>query len=257
MSLLDFGPIYTNTGAILQIEYATKSAENGSTVIGINTQYGLIICVEKPIDSPLYKIDDEKRVHKIKSNIIIAGTGMLHDILPLKDVINNTLEMPLQIRNEISGNDIKKAVSYSASIFTKYYGMRPIGCHIMFGHSEKNIPVDGASSCKIGPDQKTKLIKTRLFVTDCSSLTKEVKAYAIGKGTSRAKTELEKLDIGSLTLYDAIDQAIRIMYKCFDPLKDKPFLLEVAVLTDKHREVEKSVVEEIAKNYKDLNVDDE
>lgn len=258
MSLLDFGPIYTNTGAILQIEYATKCAENGSTVIGINTKHGLVICVEKPKDSPLYNIKEEKRIQKFRSNILLVGTGLLHDLEPVKTRTSDRLWLSENYRYKISANEIKMAFSQAAHDFTIYYGLRPIGCNFMFGHSEKKVKIDGESSCQINKQSDDQIV-TRLFVTDCASVTKEVRAYAIGKGTARAKTELEKLnsDFHNMTLLDAIDHSIRIMYKCFDPLKDKPFFLEVAVLTDKIREVEDDLITEIAERYKDLNMDDE
>lgn len=258
MSLLDFGPIYTNTGAILQIEYATKCAENGSTVIGINTKYGLVICVEKPRDSPLYNIKEEKRIQKFRSNILLVGTGLLHDLEPVKAVTSKRLWISENYRYKISANEIKMTFSQAAHDFTSFYGLRPIGCNFMFGHSEQRVQIDGESSCKIN-NKMNNQIKTRLFVTDCASVTKEVRAYAIGKGTARAKTELEKLNSGfyGMSLLDAIDHSIRIMYKCFDPLKDNPFYLEIAVLTDKTREVDEDLVTEIAEKYKDLNMDDE
>ncbi|KRH93292.1 20S proteasome, regulatory subunit alpha type PSMA3/PRE10 [Pseudoloma neurophilia] len=259
MSLIDFGPIYTNTGAILQIDYATKCAESGSTVIGINTKYGLIVCVEKPIDSVLYKIKEEKRIKKFRSNVLLVGSGLLHDLEPIETQANQRLGLAEKYRQFISANEIKNAISASVHDFTIYYGVRPVGCHLMFGHSEKIKKMDGESACKIKNQTNQNEIKTRLYVTDCSSLTKEVHAYAIGKGASRAKTELEKLnaDFENMKPLDAIDHSIRIMYRCFDPLKDKPFFLEVALMTDKIQEVDDDVVTEISEKYKDLNMDDE
>ncbi|EJW05007.1 hypothetical protein EDEG_00887 [Edhazardia aedis USNM 41457] len=55
MVVLDFGPIYTDTGNIVQHEYARKCTSNGRTILAIKYSSGILIATENPIDSILYK----------------------------------------------------------------------------------------------------------------------------------------------------------------------------------------------------------
>merc|ERR1711917_29785 len=93
-----------------------------------------------------------------------------------------------------------------------------MGCNILF-------------ACRDTTNGKTDANRDslKLFTSNTTSLTKEVVAYAIGKGTNRAKTELEKEinNFATMNLQDATDLAIKIMFKSFDPLKDKEFIFEI------------------------------
>lgn len=231
---LDTGPFYTTTGSIPILEYAQKAADQGSTVIALKTSQGIIFCIEKIIDSKLYQHDQEKKHFLLKKNILMTYSGLIESDIR---AINSFVSQQMGLANDISkigSYDLKNAVCYVVGVFGKYYGCRPPGISMLYCH---------------GTEQK-------LFVTQPSSLTKEVYAYAIGKGSSRAKTELEKLS-PNLSLNDGIRESIKIMFKSFDPLKDKPFKLDVLVMNETMKMVDREYVQEIMEEFKDLNMDDE
>jgi len=266
---LDFGPIYTSTGIIHQIEYAKKCANNGSTLIAINTPTGCVFVAEKPRDSKLYDIKEEKRISRLKSNILFGGSGLDHDIIRMKLYASQQFSRIKQARAHVSPNDLKNTVSEIAHIFTTRYGCRPFGCNFLYAHSAHIPDIDGHSTTVINKKTEDSEIKTILFTTDCSGHTRTVNSYAVGKGSNTAITELEKLMASSrqsgendslylnFTVEEALDHGIRILHKCFDPLKDKEFDIEVGILAKQYRTIPDDEIERTRQPYLDLNVDDE
>lgn len=238
MVVLDFGPIYTPTGSIAQIDYAQKCANNGSTCIALKNNSGVLIVVEKPVESNLYIVSEDKRIKKLTKNCIIAATGLLSDTIFFNHIVQGDILQEKNYTEHISAGSIKRIISRHASEFTRYYGCRPLGVNILSAVNDTGV--------------------FTLYVTDTSSKTREVYGYAIGKGAARAKTELEKIKISELSYEQMIDNSIRIMYRCFDPLKDKPFELEIGFLgKDGYKEVPREKYAGFIDAYKDLNMDDE
>lgn len=93
--------------------------------------------------------------------------------------------------------------------FTLYSSVRPFGLSaLLFGRD----PELGA----------------QLYLIDPSGSYLGYRGAALGKGRQLAKTEIEKLDLDTLTLDQAVKEAARIVYKCHDENKDKDFELEMA-----------------------------
>ena len=57
-------------------------------------------------------------------------------------------------------------------------------------------------------------------------------ATAIGKGKNGAKSQLEKLDLSTLTAREAVMEAAKVIYAQHDPAKDKPIELEISWVCD-------------------------
>jgi 20S proteasome subunit alpha 7 len=57
-------------------------------------------------------------------------------------------------------------------------------------------------------------------------------ATAIGKGKNGAKSQLEKLDLSTLTAREAVVEAAKVLYMQHDPAKDKPIELEISWVCD-------------------------
>ncbi|KAF7682897.1 putative proteasome subunit alpha type-7 [Astathelohania contejeani] len=238
---LDFGPIYTPTGNILQIDYAQKCADHGNTCIGIRTNTGIVLVAEKPITTKLYKLSTDEAIRRVTSICNMTYSGLMtdgeHIYQCIKHDVFNYME---NMEEHVSPGMLKKLLSGVMSIFTRYFGCRPIGCNFIFGLLyDKNY---------------------NLLCCDPSGDVGFYKAHAIGKGATRAKTELEKLEIDNLSVEDAIDHAIRILYKSYDPLKDKEFEIEVSILSENtnyvFKKVDAAIINNIADKYKDLSIDD-
>lgn len=76
---------------------------------------------------------------------------------------------------------------------------------------------------------------------------------ATGKGRQTASSELEKLDLGSLSAEEAVKEAAKIIYLAHEDSKDKDFELEISWVSTSatggvHQYVPKELLEE-AKQY--------
>ncbi|KAM0687444.1 putative proteasome subunit alpha type-7 [Conglomerata obtusa] len=237
--LIDFGPLYTTTGNIHQLEYAQKCANNGSTCIAFKYKTGVIIATEKPIESVLYK--NTQRIKKVTPNIFMTYSGLLTDGGCLFEYVKNSLHGEMLTMEElISPGRLSYQVSEFLSYFNTKHGCRPVGCSFITGLVYKN---------------KYYLVKSE---PTASSLFCE--GTAIGKGMQRAKTELEKLDLEEMSFESAVENGVKILYQSYDPLKDKDFEIEMCYVGiesgNEIANVDKEMINRFVEKYKDLSIDE-
>ena len=67
---------------------------------------------------------------------------------------------------------------------------------------------------------------------DTSGVAHRFFATAMGKGKNGAKSQLEKLDLTTLTAREAVIEAAKVIYTQHDPAKDKPMELELSWICD-------------------------
>jgi 20S proteasome subunit alpha 7 len=242
-NILDFGPIYTQTGNLLQMDYAQKCADSGSTCIGIKTKTGVVLAVEKPIISPLHLGQHDKRIKQVAPNCLMVYTGLLSDGGYIYQYVKDGIysEAKDMEEEEVSPGVYKRVLSENLNIFGTYMGCRPIGCNFMSAIAYRG--------------------EFKLLGGDPTSKTSFYKGYAMGKGAQRAKTELEKLDFDNLGMQDAIDSCVRIMYKSYDPLKDKEFEVEMGCISVDtgylFKEISCNDLGPLIEKYKDISIDGE
>ena len=90
--------------------------------------------------------------------------------------------------------------------------MRPFGCSVLI-----------ASYSDEGP---------QLYALDPSGTSYRFFATAIGKGKNGAKSQLEKLDLTTLTAREAVTEAAKVIYSQHDPSKDKAIEIELSWVCD-------------------------
>lgn len=239
---LDFGPIYTSTGAITQIEYASKCADLGSTIVAIKSSKGIVIAVEKPRESKLIANTMNKRARRMCQGTFMTYSGLLSDGLYIFNSVKNDVLRHLETFEETpSPNILKGFVSQVVSVFTRYFSARPVGCQFVTGSFYNG--------------------KYRLLVTDCYSKTNFVKAFSVGKGASRANSELEKLEFTDATIEQMADDAVRILYKSYDPLRDPLFDIELVHLDETSQynvaEFDSNFLASLVEKYQYYSVDGE
>ena len=85
-----------------------------------------------------------------------------------------------------------------------------------------------------------------LFMLDPSGEAHRYFGTAVGKGRQQARTEIERLQLGSLTCRQAVVEVAKVLHKCHDE-KDKAFELEMSwVCADsgwRHQRVPKDVAD--------------
>ncbi|KAK6090404.1 hypothetical protein P3W45_000501 [Vairimorpha bombi] len=242
MAILDVDSIYTNTGSILQINYAQKAADNGNTCICLKNKRGVVFIAEKPIESNLYLSEKNHRIHKVTDSIYQVASGIETDLIYVNSNLkDNLIEEKHKNNMDISFECLRNQIVNLVQMFTRYSGVRPLGINIL-------------SCIKYNNDYK-------ILQTDCSGKSLFYKSAVIGKGARIAKTELEKLRLEEMSIDDLVENGIRILYKSYDPLKDKPFDIEVGVMCDdSNGEFLRLKYEQFSgfiEKYKDFSVDGE
>lgn len=191
--LIDINGRYTETGNLLQLEYARKAAGRGRTAIGIKFKDGVLLAVEKSRASRIVDVAANKVITPFTRAFAMAYSGLGHDnnvvAHLMKSFAKNVLKThERQPRQEEALETLRYYLRYfSASPYT-----RPVGCEFL------------VSSFADG--------KAHLVHVDPSGNTTKCRAYAIGESSQAAKTELEKLDVSAMSLDDAVRNAVRIFY---------------------------------------------
>jgi 20S proteasome subunit alpha 7 len=242
MSLLDFSQIYTTTGTISQVSYAQKAADSGNTCIGLKSRHGIVLLAEKPIVSPLYVSESDQRIEKLSSFIHTASSGMVSDAVYVAEHVKSMImDYKRRFEEDPVHQIVKVYIREAVHPFTRYMNTRVLGANFLTA-----VHKDGEYT---------------LLHTDCTGRTICYKASSIGKGSRRAKTELEKLDVEGMMVEELVDNGVRILYKTFDPAKDKDFDVEIGVMSSETNGTIRKLAREEVKVYVDrhshLNIDEE
>jgi len=229
--------VFSPDGRNFQVEYAIKAVESGGTSIGIRCKDGVVLATEKIISSKLLKPGSNKRIATVDRNVGIVCSGLIPDgrafITRARDESaswRSTYKGPIPVASLAS-----RLGSYMQA-YTLYDSVRPFGISAIIGgwDAEGNIAVDG----QVGAGPKAggggKLTDAAvggpgLYMLEPSGLYWGYYGAATGKGRQTAKAELEKLDLasGTLSIYDGVKEAAKIIYHAHEDSKDKEFELEM------------------------------
>lgn len=239
MAELDFDTIYSTNGTIIQHRYAKKRADNGSSVIALKNSIGAVIVASKPRTSKLHVQESDLRIRKISGNSFMSYSGILTDGFLLYTLVKNACQdYRKSYGMEASAEYLRKIIFDYLYIFTSRMSLRAIGANFLTVVKENN--------------------SFQIFLGEPNAEVSKWKACAVGTGSRRAFTELEKLDLEALNISEMLDNAIRILYRCHDPINDPEFDVEAVYVshdTDFIR-VDPSEVANIADKYKDISIDD-
>lgn len=175
----------------MQIEYALNAVNQGVTSLGIKATNGVILATEKKSSSSLINNEYQQKIAQITPDIAMTYSGMGPDFRVLCDATRTAAHSQYKrIYNEYPPTKIM--VSEVAKIMqeaTQSGGLRPYGVSLLVaGHDDDN--------------------GFMLYQVDPSGSYFPWKATAIGKGSSAAKTFLEKRWNEELELEDAIHTAL-------------------------------------------------
>lgn len=73
---------------------------------------------------------------------------------------------------------------------------------------------------------------------------------AVGKGKQNAKTEVEKLDLSSMTCRELVKEVAKVIYSVHDEVKDKHFELELSWIGKETRGTHQLVPQELYEEAK-------
>lgn len=223
------------------MEYASKAVENGSTSLGLKCKDGIILGVEKIIQSNLLVPSKNKKIQTIDRHIGAVYSGLIPDGRALvargRDEARSYKSLyksPILIPGFID------RIGLFVQNYTCYNSVRPFGINAIFGGVDEDGP--------------------HLYMIEPSGVYWGYNGAAAGKGRQIAKSELEKLDLSELSAKDAVKEALRILYLAHESNKDKEFEIELSWIcleSDwKHEFVPEELLEDAVK-YAEEDSDEE
>jgi len=165
--------IFSPDGRLYQVEYAREAVKRGTASIGIRTEKGVVLVVDKRIRSPLMERTSVEKIHKADDHVGIASAGHVADARQLIDFARRQAQVnQLRYGEPIGVETLTKAVTDHIQQYTQVGGARPFGVALIIGGIEDGEP--------------------RLYETDPSGTPYEWQALAVGADRGDIEDYLEE-----------------------------------------------------------------
>nr|VZI46527.1 unnamed protein product [Spirometra erinaceieuropaei] len=197
---------FSPDGRLFQVEYAIEATKLGSTGIGIKTPEGVVLAVEKRINSPLIVTNSVEKIFKISDHIACAVSGLVADARTLIDRARvETSHHWFVYNEEMNVEDVTQAVSNLALAFGDDDAepgamSRPFGVALLFAGHDENGP--------------------QLYHMDPSGTYIRYEAKAIGSGSEGAQQALQEVFKKDMTLNEACKHALTILRQVMEEKLD-------------------------------------
>lgn len=220
-----------------------KAVEHGSTSIGIKAKDGIVLAVEKIVNSKLLVPGKNRRIQTIDRHIGVAYSGLLPDG---RHFVNRGRDEARTFSNmykePVSVPHLMDRLGLYVQNYTCYNSVRPFGVVSIVGGVDANGP--------------------HLYMIEPSGAYWGYTGAATGKGRQTAKSELEKLNFEELTVREAVKQAARIIRQAHEDNKDKDYELEITWCSleetgGKHEFVPEDLLQEAIKFAQEDDEDDD
>jgi len=165
--------IFSPDGRLYQVEYAREAVKRGTASVGVRTDDGVVLAVDKRIRSPLMERTSVEKIHKVDDHIGIASAGHVADARQLIDFARRQAQVnQLRYGEPIGVETLTKNVTDHIQQYTQVGGARPFGVALIVGGVEDGEP--------------------RLYETDPSGTPYEWKALAVGADRGELQEYLEE-----------------------------------------------------------------
>jgi len=208
---------FSPEGRLFQVEYAIEAIKLGSTAIGIQTNEGVVLAVEKRVTSPLMKPVTIEKIVEIDKHIGCAVSGLMADSRTMVDRARVEAQNHWFVYDEPMGVE---SIAQSVSNLAIQFGdsdddgnamSRPFGVAILFGGADK-------------------ITDPKLFHMDPSGTYVQYDAKAIGSGSEGAQQALQEHYDKQMTLKGALELALKILKQVMEE-KLNSSNVEVATVT--------------------------
>lgn len=216
-------------GRLFQVEYAIKAIKLGSTAIGIQTSKGVVLAVEKRIQSKLLESSSVKKILKLDQHIGCAMSGLAADARTLVD---------------------HARVATQQHWFTYDEPIKVEGCvqsvcdlALGFGHGETRAMARpfGVALLIAGVDDSD---GPCLYHTDPSGTHTRYAAKAIGAGSEGAQATLQEQYNKSMELHEAKKLALEVLKQVMEE-KISATNVEMSVITTADKKFTVATKEEL------------
>ncbi|ELZ24772.1 archaeal proteasome endopeptidase complex subunit alpha [Natrinema limicola] len=165
--------IFSPDGRLYQVEYAREAVKRGTASIGVRTNDGVVLAVDKRVPSPLLEDSSVEKIHKADDHVGIASAGHVADARQLIDFARRQAQVnQLRYGEPIGVETLTKEVTDHIQQYTQVGGARPFGVALIVGGIDNGEP--------------------RLFETDPSGTPYEWKALAVGADRGELQNYLEE-----------------------------------------------------------------
>ena len=184
--------IFSPDGRLYQVEYAREAVKRGTASIGVRTEDGVVLAVDKRIRSPLLEGQSVEKLHKADDHVGIASAGHVADARQLIDFARRQSQVNrLRYDEPIGIETLTKHVTDHIQQYTQVGGARPFGVALIIGGVEGDTP--------------------RLFETDPSGTPYEWKALAVGADRGEIEDYLEEHYSDEMELADGVSLALEAL----------------------------------------------
>ena len=184
--------IFSPDGRLYQVEYAREAVKRGTASIGVRTEDGVVIVVDKRIRSPLMERDSVEKIHKADDHVGIASAGHVADARQLIDFARQRAQVnQLRYGEPIAVETLTKEVTDYIQQYTQVGGARPFGVALIIAGIADGEP--------------------RLYETAPSGTPYEWQALAIGADRGDLRQYLEENYRESLDLDGGVGLALEAL----------------------------------------------
>jgi len=200
---------FSPDGRVFQVEYAGKAVEKSGTAVGVRCVDGVVMGVEKLVQSKMLVEGSNRRIMNVDVHCGIAMSGIAGDA---KQLVNRARSEARQYREfygqMIPGKVLNERLAGFVHTYTLYWYLRPFGASVLLASYDDDGP--------------------QLHMIEPSGIAYRYFAAAIGKHRMAAKTELEKIKFDQITCDQAVFEVAKILCKLHDDIKDKDWELELS-----------------------------
>ncbi len=216
--------VFSPDGRLFQVEYAREAVKRGTTTVGIKTDDGVALVVDKRITSSLVETKSIEKIFHIDRRIGLATSGLVADARVLVDYARVVAQINRVSYNErIDIPTLVKKVSDFKQTYTQYGGVRPFGTALLVAGMDE----EGA----------------HLFETDPSGAFMAYKAVSIGMARDEVEEIFEEDYKEGMSLEDAISLALKGLARAGETeLKSRS--LDIAIIS-KENDFKKLSKEEV------------
>lgn len=181
---------FSPEGRLFQVEYANEAIKLGSTTVGVSTPEGVVLGVEKRVQSSLLESSSIEKVVEVDRHLGCAMSGLIADARSMVDHMrvtaqnhSFTYDEPIKVES-VTQAVCDLALRFGESVEDEDALMsRPFGVALLIGGIDE-----------LGP---------QLFHTDPSGTFMKYQAKAIGSGSDAAQSELQDKYHSQMSLLEA------------------------------------------------------
>lgn len=226
--------VFSPDGRLFQVEYAREAVKRGTTSLGVKSNEGIVLLVDKKNTSKLIETESIEKIYQIDKHIGAATSGLVADARALIDRARVEAQInKLTYDEAISAEGLAKKICELKQLYTQNGGARPFGVSLIIGGVNKK-------GCG-------------LFETDPSGALVEYKATAIGQGRKEAMKYFEENYTEDLTIEDAVNLSLDAIYSANEgDVEDSS--IEIAIINkDGYSKLSRDKIEEYIKELKERN----